>query len=138
MGNLPAHAGAFVLRDALLKLGGTTFSNQAWKVRLVPDTPVQQQRTLVPDGTISDVDSATWIMEIEGLQDHEPGGLAAYLRANAGVQVTFEVAPKNTAGKVKATGTVVATHPPLGGEQGEFAQMELELPILGQPTYTTV
>jgi hypothetical protein len=135
---IPAYSGAFVLRDALLKLGGTSFGNQMWKAVLTPDTPIVQQRTLVPDGTISDVDSATWVLELEGLQDHETGGLAAYLRANAGAQVAFELAPRNTAGKIKATGTVIAVHAPVGGEQGEFTQFEIELPVIGQPTFGTV
>lgn len=135
---MPAYSGAFVNRNALFTLGGTSFANQVWKVRLVPDTPNQQQRTLVPDGTISDVDSATWVMEIEGLQDFESGGLAAYLRTNAGVSVSFAYAPVNTVGKQKHTGTVVAVAPPVGGEQGEFAQFELELPIIGAPTAGTV
>jgi hypothetical protein len=130
---MPAHAGAFVLRDALLKLGGTTFTNQVWVVNLVPDTPIQQQRTLVPDGTISDVDSATWVMSITGLQDYETSGLADYLADNAGDQVAFVYAPKVGSGKAQWTGTVIVVHPPIGGEQGSFAQMELELPIVGEP-----
>jgi len=135
---IPAYTQAFVNRNALFTLGGTSFANQVWKIRVVPDTPFQQQRTLVPDGTISDVDSATWTMEIEGLQDYESGGLAAYLNTNAGTQVAFAFAPVNTAGKKKITGTVVVIAPPVGGEQGEFAQMELELPLIGQPTFGTV
>ena len=107
-------------------------------MRIVPDTPNQQQRTLVPDGTISDVDSPTWVMEIEGLQDYESGGLAAYLLTNKGVQVAFAFAPVNTAGKKKFTGTVVAVAPEVGGEQGEFAQLEIELPLIGDPVVTTV
>ena len=138
MGTLPAYTGAFVNRNALFTLGGTNFANQVWKVRIVPDTPNQQQRTLVPDGTISDVDSATWVMELEGLQDFEAGGLAAYLRTNAGVQVAFAFAPVNSSGKQKYTGTVVAIAPPMGGEQGEFAQFEIEMPIIGNPTSGTV
>ena len=135
---MTAYTGAFVLRDALLKLGGTTYSNQVWKARLVPDTPIVQQRTLVPDGTISDVDSATWTLELEGLQDFEATGLAAYLHTNAGAQVAFELAPRNTVGKVKVTGTVIAVHPEIGGEQGDFAKFEIELPLIGQPTFTVV
>jgi len=135
---IPAYTGAFVNRNALFTLGGTSFANQLWKIRIVPDTPFQQQRTMIPDGTISDVDSATWVMELEGLQDFETGGLAAYLQTNAGTQVAFAYAPVNTAGKKKVTGTVVVIASVVGGEQGEFAQMELEMPIIGQPTFTTV
>lgn len=134
---IPAHSGAFVLRDALLKLGGTTFTNQTWKVELVPDTPIVQQRTLVPDGTISDVDSSTWVMSITGLQDYESSGLADFLGDNAGTTQTFEYAPKVGSGKAKWTGSVIVVHPPIGGEQGSFAQMEIEIPIIGTPTKGT-
>jgi len=134
---MPAHAGAFVLRDCLLKLGASTFTNQAWEARLTPDTPIQQQRTLVPDGTISDVDSPTWVLKITGLQDHEASGLADFLWDNAGLQVSYEYAPRVGSGKAKFTGTLTVVHPPIGGEQGKFADMEMELPILGTPTKGT-
>lgn len=84
------------------------------------------------------MDSAVYTMEIEGLQDYETGGLAAYLLTNAGSQVAFAFAPVNTAGKKKFTGTVVVVAPPIGGEQGEFAQFELELPLIGSPVVTVV
>ena len=134
---MPAHAGAFVLRDAILKLGGTTFTNQVWKVTLEPDTPIVQQRTLVPDGTISDVDSSTWVMQMTGLQDYETSGLADFLRDNAGLTVAYEYAPRAGSGKAKWTGTLIVKHPPIGGEQGSFAEMELEFPIIGQPVAGT-
>lgn len=138
MSPIPAYAGAFVLRNSLFTLGGTSFANQVWDVTLEPDTPVQQQRTLVPDGTISDVDSATWVMKVSGLQDPQSSGLAAYLTTNAGTQVAFTYAPVNTVGKVKYSGTVIVVYPTIGGEQGEFAQMELEMPIIGTPTLGVV
>ena len=135
---MPAYTGAFVLRNSVFTLGGTSFANQVWDVTIEPDTPVQQQRTLVPDGTISDVDSATWTMKVTGLQDPQAGGLAAYLFTNAGTQVAFTYAQVNTVGKVKYSGTVIAVYPTVGGEQGEFAQFEIEMPIIGTPTLGVV
>lgn len=134
---MPAHPGAFVLRDALLKLGGTTWTNQTWEVTLEPDTPTVQKRTLVPDGTVSDTDSSTWVMKISGLQDFESSGLADYLGDNHGSTVTYEYAPKVGSGKVKFSGSLIAKHPPIGGEQGSFAEMEIELPIIGSPVKGT-
>lgn len=133
---MPGYAGAFVIKDAVLKLGGTTFTNQVWRARLVPDTPVQQQRTLVPDGTISDVDSASWTLELTGVQDYETGGLGAYMNTNAGSQVAFVLAPKSGTGKKQAAGTCIIMSVPFGGEQGEFAQFEAELPVIGSPTFS--
>src|SRR5215216_3735832 len=98
---MAGYTGAFVVKDAVVKLGGTSFAGQTWRARLVPDTPIQQQRTLVPDGTVSDTDGSTWVLELSGLQDHETSGLAKYLWDNKGNQVTFEVAPKSGSGKAK-------------------------------------
>jgi hypothetical protein len=129
------YAGAFVLRDALIKFGSTTYSNQCTKIRLVPDTPIQQKRTLVPDGQVADVDSPTWTMELEGLQDWETGGLAAWFNSVAGTSQTFTVAPRTGSGKKQATGSVIIVNPPFGGEQGEWSEMEMEFPVVGQPTF---
>ena len=134
---MAAYAGAFVLRDAVLKLGGTSFQNQVWKATIKPDTPIQQKRTLAPDGTISDVDSATFTLELEGLQDYETSGLADFLWDNAGNQVSFELSPKAGSGKVKFTGTLIAVHSEVGGDQGDFAQFGIELPIIGIPVRGT-
>ena len=130
---MPAYAGARKNRNALLKLGGTTFTNQAWVSLIDPDTPDEQRRTLVPDGAVSDVDSPTWILKLTGFQDHEPGGLADFLWDNAGLTVTFEHCPEVGSGKAKFTGSLVCKHPPIGGEQGEWMQMEIELPVQGTP-----
>lgn len=135
---MAGYAGAYVLRDALLTLGDTEFQAQVNRARLVPDTPIQQMRTLVPDGVITDVDSSTWVLELQGVQDWETGGLAAYLNTNAGELVEFELAPRNATGKKMATGSVRALPVPFGGDQGEFATFEVELPVDGAPTFSTV
>ena len=96
-----------------------------------------QQRTLAPDGAISDVDSATWVLEIEGLQDWESTGLANYLWTNRGNQVSFVLAPKSGSGKKQMSGTCIVVAPPMGGEQGDFAKFEIELPVIGEPTLGT-
>jgi len=134
---MSAHAGAFKMRDCLFKLGSTTFTNQLWVALIEPDTPFEIKRTLVPDGAVADVDSPTWTFKISGLQDHETGGLSDFLWDNAGTQQTFEFAPRVGSGKVKFTGTLYAVHPKIGGDQGEWAQDELELPVIGTPTKGT-
>lgn len=135
---MPAYTGAFVLKNALVKFASTDFSNQVRKARLVPDTPVQTYRTLVPDGTVTDVGAASWMLELEGVQDWETGGLAAYLNTNAGNLVTVAIAPVNTTGKKQATVSVRAVPVPFGGTEGEFATFDVELPVNGQPTFGTV
>lgn len=132
---MPAATGAFVLRDALVTVDGTAYTNQLRKARLVPDQPIQTYKTLVPDGAVQDVDSIVWTFELEGLQINIAGGLAAYLRTVSGNQIAVVVQPKSGTGQVKATFTAVALMPEFGGEQGAFLTTSLTLPVVGQPTW---
>jgi hypothetical protein len=135
---MAAYTGAIVLRDCLLTLDDVEFSNQVNRARLVPDTPIQTMRTLVPDGVIQDVDSTVWTLELQGVQDWETGGLAAFLHTNAGQTVEATLAPKNATGKKLFTFNVVCIDPPVGGDQGTFATFEIELPVTGGLTIGTV
>lgn len=130
---MPAYGGAYVLKDGILKFGATDYTNQHWDCTIEPETPIQQQRTMVPDGQVSDADSATWVMKLTGFQDWESTGLAAFLWANANLTSSFTYATKKGSGKVQFTGTVTIVAPPIGGKQGEFAQIEIELPLTGAP-----
>lgn len=134
---MPAYAGAFVIKDALVKFGATEYGNQVKKARLVPDTPVQTYRTMVPDGVVTDVDSPIWTLELQGLQDHETGGLARYFNDNAGTLVTAVIAPAKGTGKRQATVSVRLLKVPFGDEQGKFAELgDLELPVQGEPVFS--
>lgn len=135
---MTAYAGAFVIRNALVKFGATDYSNQCSKARLVPDTPVQTMRTLVPDGQVVDVDSTVWTLELSGLQDWETGGLALFLNSNAGTLQSVTIAPVGTTGKKQATVSCRIVPVPFGGDQGEFAQFDVELAVQGQPTFAAV
>jgi hypothetical protein len=132
---MPAATGAYVYRDASVTADGTEFANQLRKARLVPDQPVQTYRTLVPDGAVQDADSVVWTFEIEGLQINIAGGLAYYLRQQAGLQVAFTLTPKTGTGNPKATFTGVAITPEFGGEQGAFLTQTLTIPVIGVPTF---
>ena len=135
---MTAYTGAHVIKNALVKFASTDFSNQCAKARLVPDVNVQTMRTLVPDGQIVDIDSAQWTLELSGVQDHETGGLAAYLNAHAGTLVEVEIAPRNSTGKKSFVIDVMCMPVPIGGGQGEWATFDIELPCSGQPTAGTV
>lgn len=129
---MAAPAGAFVLRNTSVTFGGTAYANQFTKVRFVPDTPIQTMRTLVPDGIVQDVDSTSWVLEIEGIQDYKMAqGFARYLFDNAGDTVPVIFAPK--LGELTVAASVVLVPTEIGGEQGNFATIEVELPVIGQP-----
>jgi hypothetical protein len=132
---MTAYTGAWVMRNALVKFAGTDFTNQVTKARLIPETPIQTLRTLVPDGAIVDVDSTVWTLELSGIQDWETGGLALYLNTNNGSLVTAIIAPVAGTGKKQATVSVRAIPVEFGGEQGSFGTFDLTLPVNGQPTF---
>ena len=132
---MPAAAGARVFKNAIVTIDEVEYANQVRVARLVPDQPVQQYRVLVPDGTATDVDTATWTFELSGLQINTTGGLADALRDADGqkLDVTLQLAPGT--GQPTATFTVTAMAPPFGGEQGAWMEMELSLPVDGQPVW---
>ncbi len=129
---MAAPAGAFVLRNASVKFASAEYANQVTKARFVPDTPIQTLRTLVPDGIVQDVDSTAWVLELSGIQDLVSAqGLARYLFENEGTTVAVKVQPKSGGVEVQANVLIVPTE--LGGEQGDWAQFEIELPVIGKP-----
>mgnify|MGYP000846216164 CR=1 FL=1 len=136
---MAAPAGAYVIRDCTITVEGTDYANQVTKARLVPETPIQTLRTLVPDGIVQDVDSSSWTLELAGIQDWvNAQGLADALNDNKGLEVDIVLTPRNGTGKPKATFVAIAMPVPFGGEQGQFATFDVTLPVVGQPTFGTV
>jgi hypothetical protein len=131
---MSAPAGAYVVKNITATFDGVDYGNQHTKARLVPDTPVETLRTLVPDGIVVDVDSPAWTFEMSGVQDYvQAQGLARYLTDNHGELVEIVLTPK--LGGVSATFEVLAMATEFGGEQGKFAMIEIELPVQGQPVF---
>lgn len=130
--------GAFMMRNASTAFDTAEYKSQLTKAELVPDTAVEQLKTLDPAVVYSDVDSATWNFEIAGVQDWDvTTGLANFLHTNHGelVDVTFQ--PRPGTGQRIATFKVRAMSPNFGGEQGSWALIELSLPVDGAPVFTT-
>jgi hypothetical protein len=136
---MAAPTGAYVLRDATVTIDSDEYANQCTKARLVPDTPVQTLRTLVPDGIVVDVDSTAWTFELSGVQDWTNStGLADALNDAKGTQVVVVLVPRAGVGKPQATFTIVAMPVDFGGEQGNFNTFEGSFPVVGQPVFGTV
>lgn len=131
---MAAPAGAYVLKDVSITFDGDDFANQCTKARLVPDTPTQTLRTLVPDGVVQDTDTPVWTLELSGIQDYvDVQGLARYLTDNAGDQVEIVLTPRS--GGVAATCDVILKAVEFGGEQGNWTMFEIELPVVGAPVF---
>jgi hypothetical protein len=137
---MPAVTGHLgVLKDSSVEIDSVDYANQMTRARLVPDTPSQTLRTLVPDGAITDVDSPTWSFEIAGVQKLADGGLAKVLNdATPGDLLEVVWAPKAETGEVQYTFDVVAKPVPVGGDQGSQAVFEAVLEVVGAPVTGTV
>jgi hypothetical protein len=133
---MAAPTGAYVMRDAIVTIATVAYANQCTRAALVPDQPSNTLKTLVPDGIVQDVDTPAWTLQIEGIQDHETGGLAKALTAASGTQVALVLEPNQGAGKTQAACTIVAKAVEFGGTQGEWATFTAELPVIGQPVFS--
>lgn len=128
----------YVMKNSTVKVGATDYANQCSRSRLVPDTPVQTRRTLVPDGVVQDVDTPSWTWEVAALQKNNTGGLAKALRdaVTAGTEtLSIEFIPDNGDAKPEATFTIIPMMVPFGGDQGAWADFEAVFPVLGQPVF---
>lgn len=134
---MPAPTGTILYKNASIDIDGTEFANQNNRARLVPDTPIQTMRTLVPDGVIQDVDSTVWTFELAGAQIWSTGGLAKFLNDNAGADVEVVLQPKLGTGQPTATFTMIAMPVPFGGDQGQILPFEQSFPVKGQPVFGT-
>lgn len=138
---MPAVTGHLgVMKNHLVEIDTVDYANQLTRARLVPDAPTQTTRTLVPDGTITDVDSASWTFEIAGVQKHITGGLAAALNAATPGDVLDVVwePQKAVVGQPHYEFSVVAKPVPVGGDQGAQATFEIVLEVLGAPVVTAI
>lgn len=132
-------ANAYVIKNATVTIDAVTYQNQCRIAQLVPEQNIQTYRTLTPDGNQVDVDAPTWTFKIAGLQINATGGLAKALRALAvGEQVDVTLAPRDVVGDDEATFTIVAMQPQFGGEQGTWAEIEMEFGVVGQPVFTPI
>lgn len=126
------------MKNSSVVIDTVSYENQLTKARLVPDAPIQTLRTLVPDGILQDADSATWTLEIAGVQDRGTGGLAKAIddAVTAGGSLTMTIQPKIGSGQDVATVTIIPVPVEFGGEQGNFRTFEASFAVVGQPTFS--
>lgn len=125
------------MRNASAKFDTTEYGTSTLsKAELVPSTETSQLKT-IGGTTHSDVDSPSWTFDIAGVQDWVVSqGLADFLHANHGQVVEVVLQPKAGSGQRIATFNVVCMAPKFGGSQGDWALMELSLPVDGVPAFT--
>lgn len=133
---MTAYARAFVIKDLFFQCDGTDYSNQVTKVTLTPDQNIQTLKTGVPDGAITDSDSATWTVALAGVNDDGAGSLGHALRVAAAASTDLDCVyqPKAGAGQDQASFTIRPNDLPFGGEVGGFHVFDITIPIVGKPT----
>jgi Phage tail tube protein len=129
--------GGYIIKDAKVTFGPVggpevDYTNQFDTATLTPTQATQTRRMLTPDGTLQDVDTATWSLSLAGVQDYvDARGFARYLFEHQGQKADFTLEPR--AGEEGMTGTVTIKAVPFGGETGGWAEFSVELPVDGQP-----
>jgi hypothetical protein len=132
---MAAPLGAYVMKDSVFTVEATDYANQCTSIVLTPEQATQTLKTLVPDGIVQDVDTATWTCTINGIQDMtDSQGLAALLNDMQGEQIDIVFTPKP--GGKTATFTATAKAVPFGGEQGAWATVSVDLPVTGTPVFS--
>lgn len=132
-----AYARAHVIDNLSLKIATIEYANQVTKAQLTPDQTTQTLRVGVPDGTVTDTDSAVWTFSLAGIQDYGTGSLGAALRtaATAGTDIEVVYIPKAGTSQDQATFTIRPTQLPFGGEVSSFRTFDVDIPVLGQPVF---
>lgn len=134
---MAAPLGAYVLKTPVITIGGTSYANQLTKTRLVAETPTVTLRTLVADGSVTDVDTAVWTFELGGISDWKNGqGLADYLNDNANTLVAVVFQPKSGSGEAVASFSMYSHPVDMGGEQGQYAVFDATFGISGAPVFS--
>lgn len=135
---MTAYARAHVMKNSVFEVDEVDYANQVTNVTLTPEQNVQTLATLVPDGVITDTDNPVWTLTLAGVQDFGASSLGAALRtaASAGTDLDVEYQPKAGTGQDKAVFVIRPVHIPFGGSQGEFRTFDVQIPVVGQPTFS--
>jgi hypothetical protein len=110
----------------------TTVSCQVRAATLTPDTPVDTRRTLC--GPSKAVGVPDWTLSVDYDQDWDAAGISTFLIDHVGAEMAFKL--DWTEGLSTAEGTILVIPGPWGGTAGEVAEGTVDLPVIGQPTFT--
>lgn len=125
------------MKDVNLFLGeealGDDFKCQTRSITLTPEANTTRIKTLCPTGSYANVDQAEWTLEIGYLvgTDTTQDNLGDWLLEHEGEKVEFFVALQS--GGPGYTGVVTVTPGAIGGEQGNFSEQTVQLPMDGRP-----
>lgn len=114
---------------AVVDIDEVEYAAYATTALLTADAPVQTLRTLVPDGYITDTDSAVYSFQLAGPQS---SALYAALLTAEGTVVEVVFQAEHGTGKAVRTFSVrVPEGLPFGGQQGQFRVFDITMPVVG-------
>lgn len=120
-------------------LGASSFAEDVIDCEIVP-TPGDVQKVTTLDGVVhQDVATESWALRVNCIVDWDSGrpGLAHYLFTNKGTTVAFVYNAHGTgaesASQPKMTGSCKLVPISYGGKGNEFAEVTVDLPIIGVP-----
>lgn len=129
------------MKDVDLILGdeatGDNFKCQLKSVALTPETNTVKSKSLCPDGQRAEMEDPEWTLSLGYFEEEAEAtdtveALGDYLFENHGDKVPFLFRPMS--GGRGWSGTVTLQAGGTGGEQGNFSEQSVELPLDGQPT----
>lgn len=130
-----AYSRAHVIKYLTFVVEGIDYSNQITNAVLNPDQNVQTLKTGVPDGAVTDQDTATYTLALEGVNDNATGSLGKALRDAAAsftdLDCTLQTAPGS--GQDVQSFTIRPGSLPFGGQVGSFHTFNITIPVIGVP-----
>lgn len=132
-----AYANAYVFKNpASVKLDTVEMQDQISKVRLIPDTPTQVNRTF--GGVDKDRDTTSWTAEITGYQTRLTGGFGKALDTAiaAGDNIEIVLQFKSGTGQEVCTFTIVPVPAEYGGASGDWNVAEMTFEVVDEPVFT--
>jgi hypothetical protein len=119
-----------------LTIDGLDVAATVTRMQFTPDEPDLRVKTLA--GPRSNAATASWTVELEGLQDwFEAQNLVTFLSEHVGEEATLTATWTGANGETSArSATVVCKSVPWGGTADELATFSITLPVNGTPTPT--
>jgi len=122
-----------------LTIGATSFQDQVTDWRLENGAGEGDRTpTYSPEGEVVEDAEPEYTLNISFFHDWRVGGISDFLQVNRGQEAAFVAVQHADLAELTHhySGTLKLKAPPAGGAAGENDAAEVELTVIGRPTYT--
>lgn len=124
------------LTDVVISVDGDSYEKAVSGVTFTPSVTTATFKGLNPAAVYSASGSATWMVQLDYVQDWETAdSLSAYLFNNQGEEIAVTFKPRSGTGPT-VSGTIIVVSGSIGGTVDSYATASVQLPMIGQPTIT--